>query len=169
MSRMNQPPAEDPRRELRESLRNLAEASSHRSAPPTVEAALRREFQRRRRRTLRRRVSVGVGASLAAGVMLMLLLRGGLVGGPPKGPEARAHVPPEESLAAFVSVGPVERASEAEHLRVLRVRVPAVMLASMGWPTLAAAEGDTVLSDALVGEDGSILAVHPVDWPQEIP
>ncbi|WP_338865655.1 hypothetical protein [Myxococcus stipitatus] len=166
---MNQPPAEDPRRELRESLRNLAEATSHRSAPPSVEAALRREFQRRRRRTLRRRVFMGMGASLAAGVTLMLLRQGGLVGGPSKGTEEHARVPPEESIAAFVSLGPVERASEAEHLRVLRMRVPAVMLASMGWPTLAAAEGDTVLSDALVGEDGSILAVHPVGWPQEIP
>jgi hypothetical protein len=167
---------------LSEALQSLAKADQAELArrdTDQLEAILQRRFRQRRERRRKSRLAIVLsgGLALTAGFALFALRRPGPA--PLSAPTAARAVEPRPERAAqrlrapeppgrpppvasFVPLGGVDRVYESSNLRVVRVQLPAITLASLGWPSQAAASGGTVLVDALLGEDGAIRALRPI-------
>jgi hypothetical protein len=164
-------------------LRNLAQHNAGREAPPRIEAALLREFQRSKFAGSRRRVH-GQLAALGAAAAILLALGLGVqhriasrpstapLRGPNVAPDASA-TPAENAAAASqqdedeyaAEFVPVPYADDPEALEggaIVRVTLPRSALPSFGLPITESDGTDRVFADLLVSEDGTPQAIRLV-------
>ena len=129
----------------------LRDAESGDAAPAHVEAAVLRAWDASHARhtpsarlsPFSRVASVAAGAVLAAG---LTLLGGHLRSATTVGPSLAADTPP-----AVILIG--EPILDGEHVRLVRMRMPAATLHALGVRTTALATSDIDV-DVVVGEDG---------------
>jgi hypothetical protein len=95
---------------------------------------------------------VRYGAAAAAGLLLAVGL--GELGGGLR--EASIAPPPSQDTLLLVG-GPI---LEGETVRVVRMRMPAARLLSLGFRSTAAAPSDPIDVDVIVGEDGVARAIQ---------
>ena len=167
-------------RRLEEALERWAEAERHEVvAPPELELALRARFvaQHARRRTRRRAFGGVAVAALAALVVVSFVVRSEHEPVDPAATPvaereraAETLLPPPVPASGpdrsftFAPWGPRHRAHTYESARVVRLRVPASALSSLGLDLALAASGGHVLADAVLAEDGSVRALRPVSY-----
>jgi hypothetical protein len=137
-------------------LRGLREAESGDAAPPHVEAAVMRAWDASHAAPgpRHRLAAVSRFAALAAGVVLAVgvaALAGRLRSVTAEPPSPLADAPP-----TVVLVG--EPILDGEHVRLVRMRMPASTLHALGVRSTAAPAGDVDV-DVVVGEDGVARAL----------
>lgn len=144
-------------RELLEGLRQLA-AEGPRQAPPSLEARLLAEFDRRQRRR-RWMVWLPAGSLTAAAAAIILLF--GMHTQPPKAsPIAAATIAAADEEAAFYPLPEAEALPPLENAMVVRVQVPVTSLRLMGVPVNEEDAGADVEADLLLGQDGLARGVR---------
>lgn len=132
-------------------LHALRDAESGHTAPPHVEATLMRAWDASHapRSSPARLTLVSQFASLAAGAVLVTVLT--LLGG-----HLRSATSVRPSLAADPSPTVIligEPILDGEHVRLVRMRMPAATLHALGVRSTALSPGDVDV-DVVVGEDG---------------
>jgi len=138
----------------------LADRMAGRRSPARVRESVEREFERHRRSVRTRRTAFAFAA--AAAVVMAFAL--GLVWwrgvSPVSAPESAQAINSDfDADAGFVPVPGALPLAEGEFVRVERTELDAAALARMGLP-LGDSDGDTVVADVVLGEDGLPRAVR---------
>ena len=157
-------------------LRALGESDCDKEAPPEVETRLRREFRRRRAmRRWRRGALVATAASIVAiaafhgrqprqepapAVAALAVQQTPPIEIAPVAakPVRRPSQPPREIVTDFFPL--IDVAPEFGQGSLVRVRVPAGTMLSVGLPVREDRLSDTVEADLLIGEEGLARAIR---------
>jgi hypothetical protein len=148
-------------RELLEGLRALG-ADGPREAPRRVEERLKWEFRRQnRRRTLMTWVPASSVAA-AAGLALLLWIRGEAPKPAPAQADAVHVVTPaaEEETDGFYPLPEAEALPAVENAMVVRVELPVSSLQLMGVPVSEGSADASVQAELLLGQDGLARGVR---------
>jgi hypothetical protein len=152
-------------RELLEGLRALA-ADGPREAPSHVEDRLKAEFRRQKRRRNLVTWVPALSAAAAAGIALLLWIRGEAPKPAPAPAVAAAHfvapVAEEEGDASFYPLPEAEALPAVENAMVVRVQLPVSSLRLMGVPVGEERADMAIQADLLLGQDGLARGVRLV-------
>jgi len=146
---------------LTREMQILADRMAGRRSPARVRDSVEKEFERHRRVVRARRAALVF--AIAATVVMAFAL--GLVWWPGVSPAAAPQTAAQAvnsdfgADAGFVPVPGALPLADGEFVRVERTELDAAALARMGLP-LEDADGDTVVADVVVGEDGLPRAVR---------
>lgn len=128
----------------------LRDAESGDAAPAHVEAAVMRAWDASRAQTPPARLSVlSQFASVAAGAVIAAGLT--VLGGHLRSTTAVRASPAADTSPTVILVG--EPILDGEHVRLVRMRLPAATLHALGVRSTASATGDIDV-DVVIGEDG---------------
>ena len=153
-------------RELLEGLRALAADGPH-EAPIHIEERLKAEFRKQNRRRNLVTWVPALSVAAAAGIALLLWIRGEAPKPAPAPAVAAAHfvapIGEEEGDASFYPLPEAEALPAVENAMVVRVQLPASSLQLMGVPVGEESGDSSVQADLLLGEDGLARGVRLVE------
>jgi hypothetical protein len=150
-------------RELLEGLRALA-VEGPREAPVHIEERLKAEFRKRNRRRNLVTWVPALSVAAAAGIALLLWIRGEAPKPTPELVVAAAHsvapVADEEGDAGFYPLPEAEALPAVENAMVVRVQMPVSSLRLMGVPVGEERADMAIQADLLLGQDGLARGVR---------